>query len=51
MQIKNNIAKYIKALLYEYSSIIVPDLGTFNTHYTAAQVDKEQQIIKITHRK
>ncbi|MBK9462406.1 MAG: SPOR domain-containing protein [Sphingobacteriales bacterium] len=45
MQIKNNIAKYIKALLYEYSSIIVPDLGTFNTHYTAAQVDKEQQII------
>lgn len=45
MQIKNNIAKYIKALLYEYSSIIVPDLGTFNTHYTAAKVDKEQQII------
>lgn len=45
MEIKNNIAKYVKALLYEYSSIIVPDLGTFNTHYTAAQVDKERQII------
>lgn len=45
MEIKNNIAKYVKALLYEYSSIIVPDLGTFNTYYTAAQVDKERQII------
>lgn len=45
MQIKNDIAKYIKALLYEYSSIIIPDLGTFNTHYTAAQLDKDRQVI------
>lgn len=43
MNPKIDIAKHLEELLYEYSSVIVPQLGAFNTRYQAATLDQESQ--------
>ena len=45
MNLQNDIAKYIGALLYEYSTIIIPDLGMFSTHWKSATVDSAKGVI------
>lgn len=45
MNLQNDIAKYIGALLYEYSTIIIPDLGMFSTHWKSATVDSVKGVI------
>ncbi|MEZ4888038.1 MAG: SPOR domain-containing protein [Chitinophagales bacterium] len=39
------VAKYIHDLLYEYSSVIVPDLGAFSTRNKPATINEENQTI------
>ncbi|MFK7907662.1 MAG: SPOR domain-containing protein [Chitinophagales bacterium] len=39
------VAKYIHDLLYEYSSVIVPDLGAFSTRNKMAAINEDDQTI------
>ncbi|MGB0930324.1 MAG: SPOR domain-containing protein [Chitinophagales bacterium] len=39
------VAKYIHDLLYEYSSVIVPDLGAFSTRNKMAAINEENNTI------
>ncbi len=40
------VAKYIHDLLYEYSSVIVPDLGAFSTRNKMANINEDDQTIQ-----
>mgnify|MGYP001235107179 CR=1 FL=1 len=42
---KVNIAHYISALLYDYSSVVVPGFGAFMTHYVPAKVNTETGVV------
>ena len=40
-----DLARHLRALLYEYNPVVVPNLGAFSTHHKSAQLDEEKNIL------
>ena len=43
MNLQTDLAKYLHRLLYEYSTVTIPNLGTISTRYASARIDKDRQ--------